>query len=137
MATEIAQSQVPVTPRKLWFGFAASAFAWTAIGILEVIVAWRTCSSFGHGTGVTGHTDARVLSFALAIAVLALSLSAGFMSYRNWRRLSHRTDVLRAEGQERREFMALCGMFITLTLGMGMIWLAIGPLIVVACQRAK
>lgn len=126
-----------IPPRRLWFGTAASAFAWSTLGILDIIVVWRTCTSFGHGTGVTGHEDGRMLSFGLSIALLALTITAGVVSYRNWRRLSRAKRLLDATATDRREFMALLGVFISLTLGMGILWLSLGPLFIVFCQRAK
>lgn len=126
-----------IAPRKLWFGFATSAGAFTLLGFLDVLVVWRTCTSFGHGTGVTGHEDARVLSFCISLALFLLTSTAGLVSYRNWRSLSRSNRLMEAEATDRREFMALLGVFISFTMAMGIFWLSLGPLFIVFCQRAK
>jgi len=59
------------------------------------------------------------------------------MSYRSWRTLSAVRDLLSAEGRERKEFMSLAGLFISLTLGVGMIWLCLPLFIVQMCARAR
>ena len=38
---------------------------------------------------------------------------------------------------ERREFMALLGVIVSVTLGMGIIWLALPPLFLDLCWRAR
>lgn len=135
--TETTPTGAVINPRSLWFGTATSAFAFTGLGVLDVIVVWRTCTSFGHGTGVTGHEPGRMLAFGISMALLVLTVTAGVTSYRNWRRLSRTKRLLDATATDRREFMALLGVFISFTLGMGILWLSLGPLFIVFCQRAK
>ena len=38
---------------------------------------------------------------------------------------------------DRREFMALLGVFVSITLGVSVLWLAIPPLVIELCVRAK
>jgi hypothetical protein len=77
------------------------------------------------------------LYVAVAICLLAVVLIAGTLSYRNWRALSGQSKILDTLATDRREFMALLGVFVSLTLGMGVLWLSIPPLIIQLCLRAK
>lgn len=137
MATETRPREGAVTPRRLWFGLATSAFAWIALGMLDILIVWRTCTSFGHGVDPGGHEGGRAMSLVLSLILLAVAVTAGITSYRNWRALSAARNLLHADGVERREFMAILGVFISITLGMGIVWLTLGPLFITACQRAK
>jgi hypothetical protein len=145
MATEHhSNERLPVTtrerfvaPRRLWFGFVTSAAAWMSLGFLDILICWRACTR-QQGYGIPDpHPWARVLFFVLALALLALTLAAGFTSYHNWRKLSLDRSLLDAQAVERREFMAIVGVIISVTLGMGIIWLALPPLFLDLCWRAK
>jgi hypothetical protein len=126
-----------VAPRRLWFGFATSAAAWMSLGFLDILICWRACTR-QQGYGIPDpHPWARVLFFVLALVLLALTVAAGFTSYRNWRKLSFERSLLDAQGVERREFMAIVGVIISVTLGMGIVWLALPPLFLDLCWRAK
>lgn len=126
-----------VTPRKLWFGFLTSAVAWSTLGCLDILVTWRACQhqeSFGLPAP---HPGVRLLYGLLAVALFVVSIWSGITSYRNWRRLSAQKDFIEAQGVERREFMAVLGVIITVTLGMGIIWLALPPIFLDICWRAR
>jgi len=58
-------------------------------------------------------------------------------SYPNWRALSGAPDLLHTTASDRREFMAVLGVIISVTLGAGIVFLALAPLIVRLCVRAK
>ncbi len=80
---------------------------------------------------------ARTIYILLSLLSLAIAIAAGVTSYRTWRRLSGGGRILRAEGYERSEFMALMGFFISFTLGVGIVWLSLPPLILELCGRAR
>jgi hypothetical protein len=84
----------PVTPRKLWFGFASSAAAWVALGCLDLLITWRACMTQEDYGIPTPRPEVRMLYFVLALVLLALTISAGVTSYRNWRRLSTQSGLL-------------------------------------------
>ena len=46
----------------------------------------------------------------------------------NWRWLSSQRNIIDADGIERREFMALAGVFMSVTLGFSICWFALPPL---------
>jgi hypothetical protein len=59
------------------------------------------------------------------------------MAYRTWRKLSDAGGLLNAEGRERKEYMSLCGLFITFTLGCGFVWLCLPLFILQMCLRTR
>jgi hypothetical protein len=137
MATETRVSSAQVPTRRLWFGFGASALSWITLGCLDIVITWRACTHQEDFGIPSSHQSVRVLFGLLALALLVITAWAGFTSYRNWQSLSAQPHVLNAEAVERREFMALLGVIISLTLGMGIIWLALPPLFLDICWRAR
>jgi hypothetical protein len=129
--------QPTISSRKLWFGLATSAIAWTALGCLDIVVNWRACMH-QEEYGVAGPNPVgRVVIGLLAVVLLMVSVWSGIVSYRNWKLLSAQKTFLEAQAVERREFMAVLGVIITITLGMGIIWLGLPPLFLDICSRAK
>jgi hypothetical protein len=135
--TEPLLPESSVTPRKLWFGFASSAAAWVTLGCLDLLITWRACmTQEDYGIPVP-RPEVRILYFVLALVLLAITVSAGVISYRNWRRLSAQSGLLDTQAVERREFMALIGVIVSVTLGMGIVFLALPPLFLDLCWRAR
>jgi hypothetical protein len=122
---------------RLWFEFAASIVAWLSLGIFDSVVAWRACVHQEQFGGASSHPGARVLYFVLWIVWFGTASLSGSMSYRTWRRLSGASGLLSAEGRERGEFMSLCGLFITTTLGCGFLWMCLPLFILQMCLRAR
>ena len=126
-----------VTPSRLWFGFAASAMAWASLGFIDILITWRACvheEAFGNASV---HPVGRALYIVAAVVIFVVVLYAGTLSYRNWRAISTQNEILEASATDRREFMALLGVFVSVTLGMGVLWLSIPPFIIEFCLRAK
>lgn len=124
--------------KRSWFGVAGAAVAWSSLGVADVLITWRAClKSDPTGGSLADHPAALVLYIVMACAVVAVAAAAGTMSYRKWRRLSESSTLLRAEGNERREFMALSGIFISFTLGAGIVWLCLPLFIIQMCTRAR
>ncbi len=73
----------------------------------------------------------------IAIALICLAVIAGASSYRKWKTVSERTALLQAEGRERRQFIALAGLFMSLTLGFGMLWFCLPLFIIQICLRVR
>lgn len=125
-----------VSQSRLWFGFITSAIAWAAAGCLDVMVVWACAHQEDFGIP-PAHPTARIILGLLAVILLVLSIYSGIISYRNWQRLSGRRPFLDAQAVERREFMAVLGVIITITLGMGIVWLGLPPLFLDLCWRAR
>jgi len=137
MASETPTRPQQVSGTRLWFGFAATAFAWMALGISDVLITWRECIHNEEFGGASAHTGLHAFNIILWIVLLAIAILAGVMSYRNWRSLAGQVNIYRAEGNGRREYMAIVGVLISVTLGMGMIWLGIPLLILGLCVRTR
>jgi len=125
-----------ISQRRLWFGFVASAIAWAAVGCLDVIVVWACAHQEDFGIP-PAHPIGRILCGLLAAVLLIVSIYSGIVSYRNWQRLSGHQLFLNAQAVERREFMAVLGVIITITLGMGIVWLGLPPIFLDLCWRAR
>ncbi len=127
----------PIAPSRLWFGLAASACAWALLGGIDILITWRACVHQESWGNATAHPAARALYIVVSLALLLTVVISGMLSYRNWRALSEQRNMLEAQATDRREFMALLGVFVSVTLGMGVLWLSIPPLIIQLCLRAK
>ncbi|MES2220799.1 MAG: hypothetical protein V4587_07515 [Acidobacteriota bacterium] len=137
MASEIETREREVSPGRLWFGFCAAGFAWLGLGIASVLITWRECIHEEAFGGASTHTGLHILNIVLFFVLLGIAVLAGVMSYRNWRRLAGEVKILHAEGTGSREYLALIGVFISITLGMGIIWLGIPLLILSLCVRIR
>lgn len=127
----------PVTPRRLWFGTATAAVAWVLLGCADIVITWRACTVQEDYGIPTPRPDVRILYFVLAIVLLAITVYAGFTSYRTWRYLSEQRKMLNSHAVERREFLAVGGVIVAITMGMGIVWLALPPLFLDLCWRAR
>lgn len=120
-----------------WFGVAGSAMAWLALGIGDVLITWRAClhpELFGEPSN---SPNARILYFVITFVLIGLAVMAMVSSYQNWKKSSVRMALLRAEGRERTEFIALAGLFMSFTLGFGMLWLCLPLFVIQMCVRAR
>lgn len=126
-----------VPPRSLWFGFVGSAFAWVLLGCFDITVTWRACIMQEEWGIPKGHPTATALYLLAALLLLATTAYAGFTSYRNWRYYTTRRDIIEAKAVARGEFMAAGGVLVAVTMGMGIVWLALPPLFLDLCWRAR
>jgi hypothetical protein len=55
------------------------------------------------------------------------------VSYRNWRQLADSRPLLAAEGYGREEYMALAGVIVGVTAGVGLVWAAMAPIFENVC----
>lgn len=127
----------PVPPGRLWFGTATAAVAWVLLGCADLVITWRACMVQEDYGIPTPRPDVRIVYFVLALLLLLVTAYAGFTSYRTWRYLSAHREMLHAHGVERREFMAIGGVIVAVTMGMGILWLALPPLFLDLCWRAR
>lgn len=130
------KNSIRVPTKRLWFGFAGAAVAWTAAGALDVIWTGQGCvrSEACQSLAVPGWIE--ILLGAITFALLAVAVVSGVISYRNWKRLANNGDFVEAEGRERQEFMALFGVLVSVTLGVGIIWFILPIYLITSCTRA-
>lgn len=137
MATEPTTRPNEVSSRKLWFGFAGAASCWVALGITDTLITWRECLHQEQYGGASAHPGLRTLNIILFFVLLAIAIAAGVISYRIWRRLSQQTRLIHAEAYGRQEYMALVGVLIATTMGVGIIWLGLPLMILTLCVRTR
>lgn len=126
-----------VTTRKLWFGCITSAVAWVALGCTDIVINWRACQhQVSYGTPAA-QPGVRLLIGLLGTAFFILAVWSGVVSYRNWRRLTSQKQFMEAQAVERREFLSVLGVIITITMGMGILWLSLPPIFIDICWRAR
>lgn len=137
MASQATTRPDSVRPAKLWFGLTASAAAWIALGVGDVLITWWACVRDQPLGGGTVRPGVAIVYFIAAFLLIGLAVVAGVTSYRNWKRLSDAASLHEAEADRRPEFMALLGVFVSFTLGFGLIWLTIPLLILNLCVRVR
>jgi hypothetical protein len=135
--SESASDPTVIPNRRLWFEFVAAAVAWLLLGSLDSVVAWRACVHQEQYGAPSSHPGARIVYFVLWIVLFGLLSLVGAMSYCSWRALSGENNLLSAEGRERREFMSLSGLFISVTLSMGFFWMCLPLFLLQMCARAR
>ena len=137
MANQPANRRDQVAPGWLWFGVAAPAAAWLLLGFADILLTWAGCVQREQLGGASSHPGFLLITVFITIVLFATIVASGTVSYRNWRRLSADPDLESAEGRGREEFMALLGVFVSLTLGFSVIWLALPLSILDLCVRTR
>jgi hypothetical protein len=131
------ETRPQISPKRLWFGFAGSAASWIALGIVDLLLTWQACQGQEQYGGAEFKPEFRLLFVVFTVLLLATAIAAGWVSFDNWRRVSRNGGLSHAEGRGREEYMALVGVFISFTLGIGIIWLGIPLAIIDLCVRAR
>ena len=132
-----ARTRKHISPARLWFGFAGSAVSWIALGIIDLLVTWQACLGKERCGGGRFEPGVKILHLVVTLLLLVTAVSAGRVSFRNWRELSPSGSLANAEGRGREEYMALIGVFVSFTLGIGIVWLGIPLAIIGLCVRAR
>ena len=132
-----AQKRQHISPARLWFGFAGSAGSWIALGIIDLLITWQACLGQEQYGGAHLDPGVKVLYLVVTLLLLITAVTAGGVSFRNWRELSHSGSLAKAEGRGREEYMALIGVFVSFTLGIGIVLLGIPLAIIDLCVRAR
>ena len=134
---QVAGNPEEISNRRVWFEFAASAASWLFLGCLESVIAWRACV---HQEQFGGPSPHPVRAFFISCCGSRYSAS------RHWPascptalggRLCGTSNLLRAEGRERKEFMSLSGLFISITLGIGFLWMCLPLFMLQMCARTR
>lgn len=137
MSTEATFRTREVSPRRLWFGLLAAVVCWLALLTVDILITWRACLHQEQFGGASGHPGLRALNIVLFLVLLAIGIVAGVLSYRNWQHLADEGKIYRAEANQPREYLAFLGVFISITLSIGMIWFGLPLLILSLCERTR
>jgi len=134
-AHSIETNRVP--PGRLWFGVGAAAIAWTIQELLSVIIVSLACQNGVYVWTWISAVGARALLAVITLSLLAVTVAAGFISFRNWRSLSARRQLIEAEAPRREEFMALVGVFVSTVFVAGILWAGIPLIMIDLCRSAR
>ena len=137
MATKAAVRQPSRSPGRLWFGLVASAAAWFALASSDILLTWAACLHQEQFGGASRHTGLLVLAWGITLGLVAVIVTAGGISYQNWRQLVKEADSGNEGARDRAEFMALLGVFISVILGIGVMWMALPLALVDLCVRTR
>ncbi len=137
MSNENQQTGIsqPIPAKSLWFGFAGAAVAWILAGFIDAVLAWEACQGGEAGSAFFTQTLIRIVLGVITFGLLATAIASGVISFRNWRALSRSPSFASAEARGRREFMALVGVIVAVSLGMGIVWFAIPIYVIPMCVR--
>lgn len=135
MASE--PSTRPPAGRHPWFGLVATAVAWFSLGLAEMFITWRACLHNEEFGNASSHPAAMIAAYVVTFALIGLVAVGGFVSYVRWRKLSTQPSILQAEGYQLGEYIALLGVYISVTLGAGMVWMGIPLFILRLCARVR
>lgn len=102
-----------------------------------MFITWRACLHNEDFGNASAHPSATAAAFIVTFLLIALVAAAGFVSYANWRKLSPQTKLIEAEGRGHHEFIALLGIYVSLTLGVGMVWMGLPLFILRLCARVR
>ena len=141
MSTQAQTSTVPparISQTSLWFGACAGAAAFAIQGFASFQIAIQACKD-GHvgDWGPLSAVGVRGVLGAVTAFLLAIALTGGIISFRNWRALSHNESLMEAEGRSREAYMALVGVFVTVAFVVGIIWLGLPPAFLNTCVTAR
>lgn len=142
-ANHIESQRIP--RGRLWFGFAAAALAWLVQGFLSVVISASACQNGAYRWTWISEGGVCVLLAMITLALMAVAVAAGIVSFQNWRGLSEaragaraaRRELIYAEGRRREEFMALGGVFVSTIFIIGIIWGGIPLILINLCRSAR
>lgn len=128
-----------ISSRRLWFGFSAAFLCWFGLGIADVLITWREClheEAFGLPSR---HPGLLALNIIVFLALLAISITAGIVSYRNWHILSGEKskNVFEAQAYRSQEYVAMIGVIMSVALTVGTIWFGLPLFIIQLCSRVR
>jgi hypothetical protein len=126
-----------VEPRRLWFGTITAAVAWALVGMIDIVITWRSCMVQADYGIPAAHPGSRILYGSVAALFLLVSVYAGYQSYRTLQYLSSGSKLAETKAVQRKEFMAFAGLVVTVTMGMGLFWLVLPPFFLDFCWRAR
>lgn len=102
-----------------------------------MFITWRACMHNEQFGNSSSHPASTMAAFVVTFCLIGVAASAGCLSYMNWRSLSGDSSLVQAEGRGRAEFIALLGIFVSFTLGIGMVWMGLPLFILHLCARTR
>ncbi len=126
-----------ISQRSLWFGTVAAAVAWALHGTVCEIIASKACQNGIGSLGSLSPLGVRWLLAGITLGFLGIAVIGGITSFKNWIHLAEHHDLIHAEGSGREQFMALGGIFVSLTFVIGIIWAGLPLIFLDICMKAR
>lgn len=139
MASEstIRHSSISISEARLWFGLATGFFAWHLAGTAGMFITWRAGLHNEAFANAVREPWAYAAAFSSLGLLLLLTFIAGITAHRSWRQLAPEPHIWEGEGRGRKDYMALLGVFVSFTLGVGIVWMLIAHFILDYCLRMR
>jgi len=137
MASEITSRQSTTSEKRLWFGLLGAVTAWITLFFAEIVITWQACMHDEQFGGASSHRGFLLLAIIIFFLLLAMALLAGFLAYRAWRSRAGPGKFFYAEAEDRREYMGMVGVLLTILMGVGIIWLGLPLWIIALCVRTR
>lgn len=104
---------------------------------MSVFLSSVYCPSGIPNWGRLGEGGVRLAIGLITIALLAVSISAGVVSYRMWRAVQEAHALAHDEGRSREDFMAMGGVLVSIVCTLGIIYAGIPLIMLNVCMRAR
>ncbi len=137
MASETTSRQPRISEKRLWFSLWGSLIAWITLFFAEIVITWQACLHHEQFGGASSHPAFLILAIIIFFALLAIALLAGFLAYRAWRSWAGPGKFFYAEAEDRREYMSMVGVLMTIIMSVGIIWLGLPLWIIALCVRTR
>lgn len=138
-------ADLPVPPRRLWFGLLGAPAAWLVTEFLGYVLAARSCEAGRNGINAYGVGRPALVVGVLALIMFAVAAIAAWVATGSLRQLGAWPGGLTADGRNgarsaawgRARFMALAGVLAGALFALGIVLIALPPFLVRACSEAR
>lgn len=116
-----------------WFAMLGAPVVWSACFLLLVVLAQWACSTSLAESRVAGIHLVNAAGLLLTLGAIGLVVYAGRIGYERWRAPRRERDDPEATREESDRFMAFFGLVISVIFGAGLVYQAIGLLLLPPC----
>ena len=114
----------------IWFALCAAPLAWLAQLLLGWYFGARICDPMSVGSVKTAVAIVSVIALATAVF-------SAWLGWRNWRTSTAMPHPVVSDAWDRREFMALGGLLISVSFTLAIAWASVASVALASCGRAR
>ena len=126
-----------VPSSRLWFGVSAAAIAWAIQELLSVVIASLACDNGAYVWTRLSVGGVRALLAVITLGLLAVTVTAGFTSFRNWRSLSAQRQLSKARRAQPGGVEGAHRVFVSAVFAAGILWAGIPLIMIDLCRSAR
>ena len=131
--TTLSREPLPVANARLWAGVVLAPVAWALAELLGYILVARACDRGTRSAMAHAGLTQDVVAIGLGIiAVAGLAIAVG-----NWRRVRDSSAAGEQTASGRARFMALGGVVTSALFVLGILFFALAPLFLNACNQVR